>query len=218
MSRHLRDNSREISLGLALGLGLITLQAIFLAVSIFSGLVVSNSVALSRSPHCKLMLPNLSNATTLINAGWSKYFHDLEVEGAEYAKRCYPADARSEECSYFYNQSLHFSVKHNDTCPFQGDLCLYGPSGAFTMTTGMIHPKTLGINTRLKYRFERTTTCSPLRMDEGRFIQRLTEPGQVHFRYLYGSFNSSPMCDPQLPNCTWDLPVEIMSRPSYRVL
>lgn len=218
MSEMLQKNSREITLGLAVGLGLISLQVSFMAVSIFSGLVVSNSVALSQSPHCSLILPVLENASAIVIARWSKHFQALEVESAEYARRCYPANARSEECSYFYNQSIHFSVKHNDTCPFRGDLCLYGPSGAFTMTTGMVHPKTIGINTQLNYRFERTTTCSPLRMDEGKFLQRYSRDGTVYFRYLYGRFKNASQCDSGVADCTWDLPIEITKRPAYRVL
>ena len=218
--RRLRDNFREIALGMSLGVGLVLLQAGFMAVSIFSGLVVSDSVALSRSPYCALTVPDLANASAIVKDRWTKYSQDLEVESVEYAKRCYPASARSEECSYFYNQSIHFSVRHNDTCPFQGDICLFGPAGAFTMTTGIISPKTIGINTRLNYGFERTTTCSPLRMDNGRFIQRHIENGKDHFRYFFGGFDgtSNNQCGRDHPNCTWDLPIEITSKPMYRVL
>ncbi len=220
MRLRLKENFREIALGMSLGLGLVTLQAAFMALSIFSGLVVSDAVALSRSPHCGLIVPNRDNSSTVENDKWSKRFQDLEVESVEYAKRCYPANARSEECNYFYNQSINFSVKHNGTCPFPGDVCLYGQNGAFSMTTGRISPRTIGINTRLNYQFERTTTCSPLRMDDGRFIQRHIKNGKDHFRYLFGGFGtaSNNQCGGDYPNCTWDLPIEWTSKPMYRVL
>jgi hypothetical protein len=116
MRRHLKGNLGEINLGLFLGLGLLAIHITFMALSIVSGLVVSDFVALSKSPQCRLLLANTTGSTAEITSRRSKYFLDLETESAEYAKRCYPANARAEECSYFYVQSIHFSVKHNDNC------------------------------------------------------------------------------------------------------
>jgi hypothetical protein len=218
MRQMLVDNFREINLGLFLGLLLIALHLTFMVVSIVSGLVISDSVALSKSPECKLLAANMTLGTTETYARWYKYLLDLETESAEYAKRCYPATARAEECSYFYNQSIHFSVKHNDSCPFKGNLCLNGPKSAFTVTTGKVWPRTIGINTRLNYSFERTTTCAPLRMDEGHHIQRYWDGTKDRFRYMYGGLECNSRDDPKLRHCTWDLPIEIPARPSYRVL
>jgi hypothetical protein len=218
MRQMLVDNFRDINVGLFLGLLLIAIHLTFMVVSIVSGLVVSDSIALSKSPECKLLVANMTSATTETYAKWYKYLLDLETESAEYAKRCYPATARAEECSYFYNQSIHFSVKHNDSCPFKGDLCLNGPNSAFTVTTGKVWPRTIGINTRLNYSFERTTTCAPLRMDEDRYIQRYWDGSKDRYRYLYGGLECNSDDDPKLRHCTWDLPIEIPARPSYRVL
>ena len=226
---HSKSNSRdsspsnwgEIYSGFWLGLGLLGLYMVFTVLSILSGYVVSDSVAISRSPKCGLFSspPNGSWRTPEAPL-WQKHFHDIRVESWEYAQRCYSGENEYDGCNYFYNRSIHYSVRHNDTCPFKGDLCLEGPTSAFTMSTDMVEAKTVGINTRLKHRFERMTTCAPLRMDYPKFLQFIQPwPAETRWRYYYGTFEGEGVsCTSGTVNCTWEISQNYtFFTPSYQV-
>jgi hypothetical protein len=80
-------------------------------------------------------------------------------------------------------------------------------------------PETIGINTPLKYTFQRDTTCSPLLMDD-RFIKRLPLGNEtykiVHFRYFYGNSTGRLLCTSNFVNCTFELPISGVD-PQYSV-
>ena len=214
---------------LFLAIGTAGLYIGIILISIYSVLVAGNTIAVSDNhPGCGIFLTNDSTGL-LPNPYWSrwrKYYHDLESESGEYARRCYNGTDHGDDCNYFYEPSIQFTVKDNDTCPFEskfGPLCIGGSSGAFTLSTGYVRPETIGINTELNYTFVRQATCSPLLMDD-RFVRPVLPVDMdnegLTFRYFYGNSTGSSACSGGLSNCTCELSAgfHIGSSSSYSVL
>jgi hypothetical protein len=187
--------------------------------SVFSAWVVSNTVAISTHPGCGIFTVNGSNDSQSFSRS-QKYYHSIEEESAEYARQCYNTSGSSDSCTFFYKQSIPVFTTHNTTCPFQskvGDLCFDGSSSAFTLSTGRVNPEIIGINTPLKYTFQRDTTCSPLRMDEN-FIRPFIKNKTLYYRYFYGSRKGDWDWSPEFTNCTFEVgSVLNVFSPSYMV-
>lgn len=205
--------------------GMATLYIGVILVSIFSALVVTDSIAISTHPGCALISYNASfgNIPVPYVTKGMKYYHDIETDSGDYARKCYNRTDGADGCNYFYEQSIQFSIKQNDTCPFKtesGDLCFDGPSSAFTLSTSRIRPETIGINTPLKYTFQRQATCSPLRMDDDYIKPFRNEENTLMFRYFYGHRTGQGQCSSGFSNCTFELPCAIIygSTVGYTVL
>lgn len=183
--------------------------------------VVGDSVALSRHPHCGIVIPNQSRIADASNyALGKKYFYDIARESRQYARSCYSlggdaTGARSyDSCFFFYERSLEYSIIDNDTCPFRvgaGHLCLDGERSAYTLTTGspsdiLVDASAIGINSPLRYKFYRSITCSPLRTD-GLIHPFINENETLVFRYFYGNRTRDWNCTSDLPYCTFEVPV-----------
>jgi hypothetical protein len=209
---------------LLLAFSMASLYVGVIIISIFSALVASNTIALSNHhPECGLFHSNDTGPLPPPYwSEWQKYFHGLETESGEYAKRCYNGTDLTDGCNSFHEPSIQFTAKDNDTCPFKsefGPLCIGGPSGAFTLSTGYVGPGTIGINTKLKYTFVREATCSPLIMD-ARFIKPVLINQELKFRYFYGNSTGVSACSGGFSNCTCELfaGLHLDTSPSYSVL
>jgi hypothetical protein len=227
--RHTWDNFTDRLKGLPWALFLafvtVTLYIGIILISIFSVLVVDNSVAISNHPGCGIFTSN--DSTGLLPnpyfSMWQKYYYDHESESGEYARGCYAGTSLADGCNYFYRPSIPFTVRDNDTCPFKdefGPLCIGGTSGAFTLKTGHVRPEAIGINTKLKYTFMRQATCSPLITDK-RFVRPyLVENQGVYFRYFYGNTTGTSACSGGFSNCTFEIfgGFYLGVSPSYSVL
>lgn len=204
---NLKQNLRSVLFGSTLGLLYLGLPCLFTLVSKFSGLVVCDSVALSDSPLCNL---KYSASKEDPDNKFRTFYVDLETESARYAKSCYGASTGYDSCDQFYRRSIPYTVQQNDSCPFPGDICHGGHSGAFSLDTGLVSIDAIGINTGLRHRFRRKTTCSPLRTDQTRFLQADEDStGKISWSYSYGSLPRSiwRSCASSRTNCTWRVPI-----------
>jgi hypothetical protein len=202
------DRLKGLPWGLFLAFSMATLYIGTILISIFSVLVVDNSVAISNHAACSIVISNGSAGLepNPYLSTWKKYFYDIESESGEYARRCYNGSNLADSCNYFYQPSIPFTIRHNDTCPFKsefGPLCVGGTSGAFTLKTGYVRPEAIGINTKHKYTFVRQATCSPLITDD-RFVRPFFDENKsLYFRYFYG--NSESACSGGFSNCTFEI-------------
>jgi hypothetical protein len=151
---------------------------LFIWGSIASASIVTNSTALSDSPDCGFWIPD-SRAGHHKNGTYG-FRYLQEVEAGEYAKSCYGAARGADGCNFFVSQDIPYTVRENDVCPFSDELCLEGHYSAFTMSTPLITSKMLGINVPTGYKFNRTTSCAPVKR-EGFVI----DTGDT-YEYYYG--------------------------------
>lgn len=219
--RESSKESAELPWTITLAIGMAVLFIGTVLISVFSAMVVSNSVAISTHPGCGIFQSN-GSIDNPYYARMHKYYRDIEEESGYYSRRCYNLSENADGCSFFYEQSILYDTSFNTTCPFTnelGPLCYDGPSSAVTFKTGMVKPKTIGINTPLQYTFERETTCSPLRMDDTFIRPFVDEKNALWFRYFYGNRTGDSACSQGFSNCTYELQEEFpLTYPSYSVL
>ena len=86
-----------------------------------------------------------------------------------YKEACYDTAEANSQCEVFYSRQIPSSPTKNATCPFDGDVCLYGTQGAYKRSTGLLDSKILGINApaSIRFHFRKEIVCSPLRVDKG---------------------------------------------------
>ena len=118
---------------------------------ILSAEILSDTITLASSPNCSIT---------------SLFYFDDEADQARralaYSKQCYAPGDNTDRCNYFFNRSITYTEKSNDTCPFSGGVCIGGDHAAYTLDTGIVDAKYLGINTHDHYYFRRRTTCTPV--------------------------------------------------------
>lgn len=115
--------------------------------------IVGDTSAIVSTPKCNL-----------------RYVSYKDTNAADYRQRCYRAKLGADGCNFFYNQSITYTEKCENNCPFPGGTCARESSPALTLDTGLIDAGLIGINSEKRYHFRRTTTCAPLKAD-GEFIK-----------------------------------------------
>jgi hypothetical protein len=70
-----------------------------------------------------------------------------------------------EACNLYYNRTISYLEKHNASCPFLGDVCLYKQTLAYALDTNYMDSNVLGINAANRYQFKQRTTCLPIVMN-----------------------------------------------------
>jgi hypothetical protein len=124
--------------------------------------IFSGPIGLSESPSCGnwdffnniLTMPQLLSGMATVDIA--------QQRSISYVDSCYSNEAVTEGCNIYYNRTVSYSEEHNTSCPFPGDVCLYGQTSAYTLDTGFTDSNLLGINAAKRYQFRRRTTCSPV--------------------------------------------------------
>jgi hypothetical protein len=220
MFRLAHEGSGDFLWHLFIGIGSLFLYFGALLLGIMSTYpVLGDSIAVSRHPQCGIAVSNGSQMGDAPNfALGKKYYNDIARESQQYAKSCYDLGRsatdtrRPDTCSFFFERNIKYSIIDNDTCPFRigaGHMCLDGESSAYTLTTGsptdlLADASAIGINSPLRYKFHRSITCSPLRMD-GLIHPFVSENKTLGFRYFYGNRTGDWACTSDLPYCTFEL-------------
>ena len=147
--------------------------------SILSARILTNKMALSITPRCSPRF-ELSFDTAIA-----------------YTKQCYHAEERAEGCSFFYNQTIKYIEKANETCPFRGKTCAWGRRSALSFDTGLVNAHFLGINAPQKYQFRKKLLCAPLLPDGNFIISGITNNGKTCIYY-------SPVLKYTMYNSRWN--------------
>lgn len=165
--------------------GLFVAQAI---AGVFSAKIASDQAGLSSSKHCGIWQFNEdAGGEAADRDDW--YNYQKEARASRYARTCYnsPDPTGPFSCKVFYNQSLAYTTKTHQPCPFaSSELCHDGLYSAVSFDTGYIDAGVIGINSPNTYKFRRTTTCSPLNMSES-YVQRSSaSTNDTAYYYYYG--------------------------------
>ena len=169
--------------------GLFVAQAI---AGVFSAKIASDRAGLSSSQHCGIWQFNE-------NAGGDAADRDdlnnyqKEARASQYARTCYnsPDPTGPFSCRIFYNQSIAYTTKIRQPCPFASHhLCHDGLYSAISFDTGHIDASVIGINSPTNHKFRRTTSCSPLNMSEPYVVQYSSGTNGTAYHYNYGPKDS----------------------------
>lgn len=167
------------------------LSSLFVAQAIagvFSAKIASDRIGLSSSNHCGIWEFD-DNAGAEAGDRDDLNHYQKEARASQYARNCYnsPDSTSTLSCKIFYNQSIAFTTKTHQPCPFaSSELCLDGLYSAVTFDTGLVDASTIGINSLLTHKFRRTTTCSPMNMSEPYVKGPPQGANDTTYRYYYG--------------------------------
>lgn len=165
--------------------GLFVAQAI---AGVFSAKIASDRAGLSSSQHCGIWQFNE-------NAGGDAADRDdlnnyqKEARASQYARTCYnsPDPSGPISCTVFYNQSIAYTTKTQQPCPFaSSELCHDGLYSAISFDTGHIDASVIGINSPKTHKFRRTTSCSPLNLSEPYVVRSSSGTNGPVYHYYYG--------------------------------
>ena len=165
--------------------GLFVAQAI---AGVFSAKIASDRIGLSSSEYCGIWQFDDNAGTEAADRDDSNNYRK-EARAGQYASNCYnsPDSASTLSCKIFYNQSIAYTTKTHQLCPFaSSELCLDGLYSAVTFDTGFVEASVIGINSPLSHKFRRSTTCSPLNMSEPYVKGPTQDANDTTYRYYYG--------------------------------
>ncbi|KAH0553100.1 hypothetical protein GP486_006712, partial [Trichoglossum hirsutum] len=97
-----------------------------------------------------------------------KWERAREVRALNYAERCYGDGDGTENCNIMASRKIDYTVEHNASCPFAGDVCFGGPTSALAMDTGYTHSSVVGLNAPGSGFFRRKT--SSVQSQSGTYI------------------------------------------------
>lgn len=158
--------------------------------NVSSAKIASDRVGLSSSQHCGLWEFDTGAGDEPARRD-DRHNYQKEAQASQYARTCYNAPdlINTLSCGFFYNQSIAFSTKIGQRCPFESkELCFDGLYSAVTFDTTPVDASIIGINAPLTHKFRRKTTCSPLNMSEP-YITRSDRPTNDTYLYNYGPKN-----------------------------
>jgi hypothetical protein len=157
--------------------------------------ILSDSTAISTSPHCGAWSPDgrgIYSDNNSIFEPIQSHYKQRGVAAITYAETCYSPDAKIEQCRYVYQPRIEFHEFHNVSCPFLGDVCLLRNNSAFTLDTGYVDAEILGINEPERVQFRLTKVCAPVVVNETYIETRKDDAeGSLQITYRYESPSSS---------------------------
>ena len=163
------------------------------SVGILSAYIASDRTGLSSLQHCGIYQfdDNAGDEAAYRN---DLYNRQKEEQASQYARNCYdnPAVTDALSCGFFYNQSIAFTTKTQQPCPFpSSEMCFKGLYSAISFDTGLVDASTIGINSPTTYKFRRRTSCSPLNISEPYIEKSEQAKGTTMYSYNYGSLDDA---------------------------
>lgn len=111
---------------------------------------------------------------------------EKERRAGEYARACYGSRsvASPDQCTFFSTQSIDYKTSKVG-CPFKDkSVCAGGNAPiARRFTTDLVDARQIGINTANATKFNRTSICVPLNLDQGYVME--IPPDKYHYDYRY---------------------------------
>jgi hypothetical protein len=161
--------------------------------AIFSAKVGTDSVARSSSKHCGFWVLD-NEAGDKAQDLDELYRLQNEARASHYARACYnkPGVMAPTACNFFYNQSIGFSTKSQQLCPFESAEICTSRYSAVSFDTGLVDASVIGINAWRTHKFRLKTTCSPLNMTEP-YVRKVSpeDSNSTAFRYYYGETDNA---------------------------
>ena len=123
------------------------LIAIFVAEStgaVLSANIFADNSAVLTSPLCVNLAPSSPRS---------------EGDAFKYQQACYEVTATDARCNAYVNRTITYTDQIETHCPFKDAICL---EPAYSLDTGFVNAKVIGLNTARDYFVRRTTSCAPI--------------------------------------------------------
>ena len=169
---------KHIVVHLITGIALLLFWIAIQVCGVMPSLIATDSIALSEHPNCGVYFPNATDDREMFSIS-------REYESITWAQSCYGPAEGSDGCDLLLQDSIPKSVEESVRCPFGEHMCHGGSNSAVRFSTGPVDARTIGINTPHRYEFQRSTTCSPLNMNES-YVRLSRGDGGLAFDYYYG--------------------------------
>lgn len=165
--------------------GLFVVQA---TAGVFSAKIASNRAGLSSSRHCGIWQFNQDAGGDVADRDDINSYRK-EARASRYARTCYnsPDPIAPFSCKIFYNQSIAYTTKTLQPCPFASSELCHEPYSAISFDTGYVDASVIGINAPVTHKFRRTTSCSPLNRSEPYIQPSSPDTDGTAYRYYYGA-------------------------------
>lgn len=177
-------NTRKLLLKLGFALICLVLFLLVTLGGIFSSGVILDSTAICKSPRCGIWV--WGQDTVAANILWNRLSLKREKAAASHQERCYRDHQPVANCNSILGKAISYLAFSNTPCPFKGDVCLLGSNGAFTLDTGLLDSKFLGINSPYTLYFRRQMTCAPLVVNSSYAEAVYSDDANKGTHYRYG--------------------------------
>lgn len=212
--RNFKEDKCQFILVSALTLALFGIFIGEQVLAIATARIVNGSTSLSASPDCGLWMIDMSRMSDFEKAFYQlNWFSDSESRAVTYGERCYQDNSTIDACNTYYERRIAYKDENNSPCPFYGDVCLYGDNSAYTLDTGYLDSRILGINGAAQYQFRRRTVCAPLVVNASYIQFGADDPSQVD--YLYGNSATDSKTYSDFVGDSWKVGFDLSS---YRVM
>jgi hypothetical protein len=148
----------------------------------------SNRNALWHSDTCGVWVFDRKHAGNEEATRADRNMRAKEERAGDYAKYCYSGASLTlpARCNFFIQPKIEILKNYTYACPFSGtDLCIEGTQ-TVTFYTNLVDAIDIGINTKVRYKWRRSATCTALNVGEP-YVRNETVGGEDGFSYYYGS-------------------------------
>ena len=178
---------------MATGLVLVGIYVSFIVLGVLAARLAGDNTVMATTDTCQAyfmdVLPEVQNAShRAVGIGAPPHDFAAQSESVEYVRRCYRESNITDGCNQFVQRKVPYSIYNSTSCPWPG-MCYHGDlNSSYTMDTGPLSARVLGINTKRQYEFIRTTTCSPLNTSQTYIVTAVRQENDTHrgYAYLYG--------------------------------
>ena len=185
--QNLKEDPRGFASILALMLLLFAIYIGLQVMAISSSFIIGDSAAVINEGRCAYSVAYWDDDWALNPSSVrSGFWGDLSELALKFEQTCYSGRPSMIPCRGVLAPNLPY-VSHSGTrCPFpEPTMCKLGDSSAFTLDTGFLNSKILGINARTNFEFRRLTICAPVNNNDTFVSVSNPSDKQIQFEYLY---------------------------------
>ena len=157
------------------------------AMAISSSFIIGDSAAVISEGRCAYSVAYWDDDWDLNPSSVrSGFWGDLSELAIEFEQTCYSGRPLVIPCRGVLTPNLPYLSQNGTRCPFpEPTMCKLGEWSAFTLDTGYLNPKMLGINARTNFEFRRLTVCAPINNNDTFLRVSYPSDKQISFGYLY---------------------------------
>ena len=157
------------------------------AMAISSSFIIGDSAAVISEGRCAYSVAYWDDDWDMKDSSVrSGFWGDLSELAIKFEQTCYSGRPSVTPCRGVLTPNLPYNSQNGTRCPFpEPTMCKLGESSAFTLDTGYLNPKMLGINARTNFEFRRRTICAPVNNNDTFLSVAYPSDNQIRFWYLY---------------------------------